>query len=614
MSMGVPGLPSPLVRRETRLGAPASNPQSMPSSRRHSALLWMTVLTASPAAFAQMHHVDAPQRVTRALGVYEWTGELNKPTAARFVPISLFIDGHFEDAGLYLARPVPFALQPGDVYSLERGGEPAGLLDLDLARRVVTGNGSADDSSAGTWYGFGKFTLETPPKATPLHPSSHITAIQSSAGPNTPAGAKLPTADSDDGRPHMSRRDGSTSGSTASDDSTKPAAGGSSSTTSASSTTPSTGSSNSDDDLDRPTLRKRDPSQDAARRRDYGSKSKTSGVTAAGPALGDDPDRPTLSRENAESAATPELTGLPADLHQAVAVSDATHTDAHVFTRDWDSPAEHSDTLAALAALAKPAVAAYLATNHLVPSALPIAEPVSSQVHSAQAVPVQTAAGQATAPVATNSDTGSDAGAPPKLQRGVPKAYQKPALTTAPASPAAAAPVASSQAAKPGPTNTPADAPAVPHPTHPASSTAATHRASRTAATHPAQLSLAQEAVSGFTLSYGGLPTFVFTAAASAAYGPGSPAGTAKVPVIAYVTVVAQRLASGELQVALANVTDSKHLDRGPLLRLVDAVDPDDSHRASLLFELRGASSRQFALYRLTAVHAEQTFTTASIE
>ena len=103
----------------------------------------------------------------------------------------------------------------------------------------------------------------------------------------------------------------------------------------------------------------------------------------------------------------------------------------------------------------------------------------------------------------------------------------------------------------------------------------------------------------------------MFSAAASVAKtgGAGAP-----IPEAAYVTVVAQRLASGELQVALSAATDSAHLDRGPYLRLVDAVDPDDSHRASLLFELRGTGSRQFALYRLTSAHAEQTFTTASIE
>jgi hypothetical protein len=79
-------------------------------------------------------------------------------------------------------------------------------------------------------------------------------------------------------------------------------------------------------------------------------------------------------------------------------------------------------------------------------------------------------------------------------------------------------------------------------------------------------------------------------------------------------TVVAQRLPSGELQVSLKSVTDENHLDRTPWMRLVDAVDPDDSHRASLLFELRARSSRQFALYSLATADAQQTFVTGLIE
>jgi hypothetical protein len=49
-------------------------------------------------------------------------------------------------------------------------------------------------------------------------------------------------------------------------------------------------------------------------------------------------------------------------------------------------------------------------------------------------------------------------------------------------------------------------------------------------------------------------------------------------------------------------------------MRLVDAVDPDDSHRASLLFELRARNSRQFALYSLASAEAQQTFITGVIE
>ena len=128
-------------------------------------------------------------------------------------------------------------------------------------------------------------------------------------------------------------------------------------------------------------------------------------------------------------------------------------------------------------------------------------------------------------------------------------------------------------------------------------------------------LTLRDEQVSGFTLSYGGLPTFVYTASAPAAFPqPGDLHPSAATHPTAFVTLVAQRLPSGELQVALSNVTDSLHLDRGPRLHLIDAVDPDASHRASLLFELRGSDSRQFALYRLVTAKAENTFTSASIQ
>ena len=64
----------------------------------------------------------------------------------------------------------------------------------------------------------------------------------------------------------------------------------------------------------------------------------------------------------------------------------------------------------------------------------------------------------------------------------------------------------------------------------------------------------------------------------------------------------------GELKIALASVTDAAHLDRTPWMRLVDVVDVEASNRASLLFELRGQSSRQFALYRVIAAKSEQIF------
>lgn len=526
-------------------------------------------LLAGATACAQMHHVDAPERVTRAVGVYEWTGELAKPTAARFVPVSLFIDGRFEDAGVYLARPIPFALQSGDLYTVERSGEPEGVLDLEMAERVVSGNALADDNPVGVWYGFGKFTADAPPKPGPLlHKSAHPGVIQSTPDPSKPhaaTGDSTPaTADENDGKPHMSRRNPATEGDSGQNGDA--GAKGTSDSPTTSSGGKAQSSSGSSDDTDRPTLARRDPSQDAARQRTAtGGKRGSASVTAVGPAPGDDPDRPTLTHKSAETATVKELTGLPADLHQAVAVSDPVVRDPHPFARPWEDAAERASTLQALEALARPRVAAYLTENELVPSLVQAPAAPSSQSTEGTAAAVE-----------------NGAGAPPKLQRGKPTEYGENGKKTT-------------------------------------AGTTTTRNATSTAraGTKPAPevpLTLRDGRVMGFTLSYGGLPTFVYTASASAARRTPKGLPPAAVYPTAYVTVVAQRLPSGQLQVAMVTVTDSQHLDRSPQLRLIDAVDPDASHRASLLFELRGTHSRQFALYRLITARAENTFTSASIE
>ncbi len=56
------------------------------------------------------------------------------------------------------------------------------------------------------------------------------------------------------------------------------------------------------------------------------------------------------------------------------------------------------------------------------------------------------------------------------------------------------------------------------------------------------------------------------------------------------------------------NVTDASHLDETPRMRLVDAVDAMADNRGELLFELRGATQRQFALYRVLRGEATRIF------
>jgi hypothetical protein len=457
---------------------------------------------------AQMHKVEAPEKVTRALGVYEWTGDLAKPTAARLIPVSLFIDGHFEDAGVYLAQPVPFVLQTGDVYSIERAGESIGTLDLEYARDITTRHSAADDDPLGAWYGYGKFITPTEEaKLTKLHAAKPPVVVASL------------DSDSADDRPHFIRRQGSPSASTGTlPPSSKPG------TSTSPTPTPSP-----DDDPDRPTLRHRDPTDDAQRKKS-GKEKPTGYVTAPNTSLNEDPDRPTLHRGvPAGEATTAQLTGVPPNLHQAAAISDPANHDPHLFIREWATSTERAETLTALEALAKPRLAAYIATNKLTPATI-----------------------------------------------------AKPASTTGPSF---------------------ASTPKAPSPAT-ATRTSHSHTRTRRPTPPPAPpITITNEQLSGYNLSYGGLPTFIYTVEAPIAHGG---------PV--YLTMVAQHLPSGELQVALVSITDANHLDRTPWLRPIDVVDPDWSHRGSLLFELRAQSSRQFALYRLITAHAEQTFITGIIE
>jgi len=49
-------------------------------------------------------------------------------------------------------------------------------------------------------------------------------------------------------------------------------------------------------------------------------------------------------------------------------------------------------------------------------------------------------------------------------------------------------------------------------------------------------------------------------------------------------------------------------------MRLIDAVDAMADNRDELLFELRGATQRQFALYRILRGQAEKLFVTGNAE
>src|ERR1035437_1891134 len=116
---------------------------------------------------AQTHKVEKSQNVVRAVGVYEWTGDMAKPAASRLIPVSLFIEGRLADAAVYQARPVPFALLTGNVYELDKAGIAIGTLDLAYARHLVASTAATTTYDDG-WFGYGKFV---PPSRSEEHTS-----------------------------------------------------------------------------------------------------------------------------------------------------------------------------------------------------------------------------------------------------------------------------------------------------------------------------------------------------------------------------------------------------------------------------------------------------------
>ena len=321
---------------------------------------------------AQTHKVAAsPESVVRAVGVYEWTGDMAKPTASRLIPVSLFIDGKLVDAAVYLARPVPMALLTGNRYQLEKAGIIQGNLDLLFSKHFVAAetSGSAYDDG---WFGYGKFSPSSLEKPAALKGS----AVKIS----------LSGLDEDDSKPHFSARSatpgsggaaGSTagaggaggSGSAPADDPDRPTlhrAGGSDQSASGTGSTPA-------DDPDRPTLRRRSASSSPA-------DANQGSVSTVGAGLNDDPNRPVLHRGKPEGALNeldiPKLTGLPGDqgvnaLHQMAAVSDAKDRAPHNFLRPWDDEAEHQAILGKLETVARTTLAAYEAANGAAPQAPP---------------------------------------------------------------------------------------------------------------------------------------------------------------------------------------------------------------------------------------------------
>jgi hypothetical protein len=451
---------------------------------------------------------DTPE--LRAIGVLEWTGEAGKPKASRIVPVTVLDQGELQDGGIYLARPEPLALSGEVEYELEQDGKPVGLYDIRNAGQ-----------EQGAWVGYGTwkplprarqkpsmqemahvgFESDAQSDEPVLHRKHHADDAASSgtgkgSGESSGSSGDAPAADPDRPVLHKSPSSESTSDTAASSspatDPDRPTLHKSSSAGSADNG--SAGGSAAAEDPDRPVLKKgkNTPAEDT------GHVESMPDIT--------DPDRPRLVRGKSEGndiALTPSLMGLPPDMQQAVAVSDARNRDVHVWSYAWANSDDEAKMKSALEDIAR--------------DALGLNSPPAPA---------------------------------PKTKR----------ATTA------------KTKAKPAPPP-------------------------------PTPVPLVGEQFHVFELAYGSGATLVLSAHTA------GPAAQEK-----FVTLVAQPDLYGNVLVLLKNVTDGAHLDVTPRMRLVDAVDAMADNRGELLFELRGSTQRQFALYRVLRGRAEKLFVSGGAE
>jgi len=439
---------------------------------------------------------DAPE--LRAIAVLEWTGEPGKPKASRLVPVAVLDNGELQDGGVYLARPQPMALGGEVEYELQQNGKAIGLYDIKDAGQ-----------EQGSWVGYGAWKSMPAAKPAPSmaelartkindnddendhpvlhrkkHPGDAGSTTGSSSSSSTGANSSGSSAPADPDRPTLHKKDtGSDSSSTTT---STPADPDRPTLHKSASADDSTGASAQPSDPDRPTLKKtkKKPAEEV------GYSEGLPGVT--------DPDRPSLKRgksNNDSLKVAPTLMGLPPDLEQAVAVSDAkTHTE-HQWTFSWSSPDDQARMQSALEDLAR--------------GALGFNPP------------------------------------PPAPKKAAARKSAKPA--------------------------TPPPAPTPPP--------------------------LVDEQFRVFELAYGSGATLVLSAHTAGPFAQQK-----------FVTLIAQPDLYGNIVVLLKSVTSGAHLDDSPRMRLVDAVDALADNRGELLFELRGSTQRQFALYRVLRGRAEKLF------
>ncbi len=359
-----------------------------------------------PAPEEKLPEVTKPKKKVkgpRAVGVLQLTSK----GKATLIPVAILVDGHFYDASVYKAEPVPMALESGTVYEAEQAGDSLGLFTVSGALHSKRQNAPHPWLGAGSYYRNGTEAAsntrkaedvpvgidssssdDAPPRLTRGNSSTPAAASSRAPASSAPASAgssgKPGTAASP---PSSQPASGSPAGASASQETPKPAAApvsdkpadqnakqqapaaGQTSPGQASQGQSSQGQASQN--YYRPTLRRGKPTQPAPDEQE--DETASSDKSTAG--------KPGSSGAAAASAEPVQL---------VAAISDAGGPDPRPYKFYWKT-GEEEDRRGQVLALAANEVQAYAKTlaKNRIPATPPPAAKKTSARHKAPAKPVQ---------------------------------------------------------------------------------------------------------------------------------------------------------------------------------------------------------------------------------
>lgn len=276
----------------------------------------------------QIKKKDSDIPILRAVGVLEWTGQPGKPKKSRLVPITIFDGQQLQDASVYLARPEPMAVAREVEYQLEKNGKTIGLFDID-----------SSGQEQGSWVGFGSW--KPLPVAKPKH--SRTEQAQTIIDDDAASGRPILHRKVHPGEtPANGKAGGSSKASNApAPDPDRPTLH--KDTRSADTDNSESASSAPPPDPDRPVLHEPSPKQDSSQSKKKGDKPGQDVGYVEDMSSVDDSGRPHLirgKRGNDGPPVLPSLMGLPSDMEQTVAVSDARNLPDHPWGYNWANPGD----------------------------------------------------------------------------------------------------------------------------------------------------------------------------------------------------------------------------------------------------------------------------------